>query len=108
MVCNIAVLASAIFKLSKTRPDGTIYSASGRRVGAARPSQSVIMFASARTGGSANEQERSRSIALSKLEVTVDLELGSMSTMSVARTKSSSPPPTMTGTFDGQQVDSGV
>jgi hypothetical protein len=100
-VCNFVVLASAFFKLFDTAPDGTIYSAFGRRVGVARPPQSLIKISPSRTGRDGNSgEERSRDVELSKLELTI-------STMSMTRTKSPSPPPTLT-VFDGQNVDSGV
>jgi hypothetical protein len=75
MVCNFAVLASAFFKLSSTTPDGSIYSTSGRRVGAMPSPQFPTGLSPILTGDeSANEEERSRSIGLSKLDVTIDLE----------------------------------
>jgi hypothetical protein len=100
-VCNFVVLASAFFKLFDTAPDGTIYSAFGRRVGVVRPPQSLIKFSPSRTGRNGNSgEERSRGVELSKLDLSI-------STMSMTRTKSPSPPPTLT-VFDGQNVDSGV
>jgi hypothetical protein len=48
----------------------------------------------ARTGRNENsEEERSGGVELSKLDVSIDLELADLSTMSIPRTKSPSPPP---------------
>jgi hypothetical protein len=105
MVCNFAVLASAFLKLSNTTPDGTIYSAAGKRVGAIPPPRSPTSLSPVQTGrNSVSEAERSRSVTLSELGMTIDFELSDVSAMST--TKSLSPPPTIV--FDGQQVDSGV
>jgi hypothetical protein len=91
-VCNFAVLASAFFKLSSTTPDGTIYSTSGRRVGVVPPQKPLINFSSVRTHPDGSSGEGiSRGTKLSKLDLTIDQELGSMS---MAREKSPSPPPT--------------
>ena len=51
------------------------------------------------------EEERSGGVKLSKLDLTVDLELGDVSTISMTRTKSPFPPPTTM--FEGQNIDSG-
>ena len=102
LVCNFAILASAFFKLSNTTPDGTIYSNSGRRVGVVPPRQSLINFSPPSKGrDGVSEEERSGSIALSKLDITIDLELGDVPTASIARTKSPSP----TRMSKGQHAD---
>jgi hypothetical protein len=106
IVCNLAVLASAFFKLigrySSTKPKGTIYSSRGRRVGVVPlpkvPPRTEL--------DGANDDEGSRVAELSKMDVTIDLELSDVSTTSITRTKSPSLPPTTM--FDREQTDSGV
>jgi hypothetical protein len=105
IVCNFVVLASAFLKLidrySKTT--STIYSTRGRRVGVVPFQPSRVSSSQVRTGRDATSRdERSEDVELSKLDVTVDLELGDVPTM--PRTKSSSVPPLTT--FDHRQVDS--
>jgi hypothetical protein len=108
MVCNLAVLASALFKFSDTRPDGTIYSSRGRRVGVIRHQLPSINFAPGRTGDDGiNEGKRPTSVVLSQLHVTIDPEFGDVSTTSMNRTQSPSPPPPTT-ILDGQRIDSRV
>jgi hypothetical protein len=106
IVCNLAVLAGALFKLigrySSTKPKGTIYSSRGRRVGVV-----PLPRVSPRTGlDGASDDVRFRVVELSKVDVTVDLELSDVSTMSMTRTKSPSLPPTTM--FDREQTDLGV
>jgi hypothetical protein len=109
IVCNFAVLASALLRLSDTTPDGTIYSSSGRRVGVrvVPPQQSLVNFSPARTRHDGkSEEERSGDVELSKLGLTTtDLELD-VSAISMTRTNSPSPPATTM--FKGQNVDPGV
>jgi hypothetical protein len=111
IVCNLAVLANAFIKLvnkySSAAPDGSIYSSSGRRVGAALPRQTVINFSPIWTDRDGTREEgRSRVVELSKLDLTTDPQRGDVPTMSMTRAKSpSSPPPTI---LDGQNVDCGV
>jgi hypothetical protein len=104
IVCNFATLANAflkcIDKYSKTT--STIYSSLGRRVGVVPLQPSGV--SSSRVWTNTSRDERSEGFELSKLDVTVDLEVGVVPTMT--RTKSPSPPPTTM--FDHQQVDSGV
>jgi hypothetical protein len=52
------------------------------------------------------EEERSGGAALSKLDLTIDLELGDVSAIRMIRTKPPSPP--VTTMLEGQNVDSGV
>jgi hypothetical protein len=64
---------------------------------------SRVSSSQVRTGRDATSRdERSEDVELSKLDVTVDLELGDVPTM--PRTKSPSVPPLTT--FDHRQVDS--
>jgi hypothetical protein len=94
IVCNFAVLGSAFFKLwgkySNTAPEGSIYSPVGRRVGVARPPQSLLSFSPVQTGSGGNtEEEGSRGVELSKV--------GDIPTIIMAGTDSDlsrSPPPT--------------
>ena len=52
---------------------------------------SSILFTPGQTGGdSASEDEKSRGVELSKLDLTIELELGDVSTISMTRTKSRS------------------
>ena len=109
LVCNFAVLASAFFRLSSTTPDGTIYSSSGKRVGVLPPQQSFTNFSPPRTASDGNGEElQSGDVELSNLDVTVDLELSDVMTVSMARTSLRSPSPPPSGLFEVQNVDSGV
>jgi hypothetical protein len=92
-VCNFPVLATAFFKSFSATPDrqGTIYSASGRRLGV-RPQQSLTHH------DDNNGEERSGDTELSKL--TIESQVGSDApTTSMTMENPSSPQPT---TFEGQ------
>jgi hypothetical protein len=66
-----------------------------------------MRFSPVRTRHDGNREEgRSGGVELSKLDLTIDLELGDVSTMRMIRTKSPSPPATMM--LECQNVDSGV
>jgi hypothetical protein len=82
MVCNFAVLASALFKFSDTRPDGTIYSSRGRRVGIGRCQLPTINITPDRTGDDGvSEEKRPTHVGLPQLDVTKDLKLDDASTI---------------------------
>jgi hypothetical protein len=104
-VCNFSVLATAFFKLFSATPDreGTIYSASGRRLGV-RPQQPLAIFSPTRhDDNNINGEEKSRDTELSKLTIDSQPVLDAP-TLSMTRGKPPSPP-TM---LERQNVDSGV